>query len=104
MDSTTPEIKKFVQKLNTKFNPEKIILFGSRATGKAWKQSDYDFIIVSSLFQKVPWLERISKVVRLWDLPVEIDILPYTPQEFNRKKKESSLLRKALKEGKRIAQ
>ena len=105
MDKTTTsrEIKPFVKKLYSQFAPEKIILFGSRATGKAWKQSDYDFIIVSSKFKGVAWLDRISKVVALWDLLDNIDILPYTPLEFKRKEKESSVVRQAMKDGKLLA-
>jgi hypothetical protein len=45
------EIEGFLNKLKLEFNPEKIILFGSRAKGDDWKRSDYDFIIVSSKFE-----------------------------------------------------
>ena len=93
------EIEKFVNKLKLELNPEKIILFGSRARGDEWKRSDYDFIVVSSKFKDMHWLKRISKIVRLWDVIADIDVLPYTPKEFEDKKKNSSVVRSALKHG-----
>jgi hypothetical protein len=100
---STREINRFVDKIKAEFNPEKVILFGSRAEGTDWKRSDYDFIIVSSKFKNMHWLKRISKVVRLWDVIADIDVLPYTPDEFEYKKLNSSVVRNALKQGKSIA-
>jgi predicted nucleotidyltransferase len=82
------------------FAPRKILLFGSRARGEDWKWSDYDFIIVSEGFRGMHWLERISRVVRLWDLPTDIDVLPYTLEEFEDKSVNSSTVRSALRDGK----
>jgi hypothetical protein len=81
------------------FSPQKILLFGSSAKGEDWKRSDYDFIIVSERFRGIHWLERISRVVRLWDLPTDIDVLPYTPEELEDKRVNSSTARSALREG-----
>ena len=93
------KLEPFLKKLEKKFQPDTVILFGSRAQGTAWKQSDYDFIVISTLFKEMHWLDRISQIVQLWDLPYDIDVLPYTPQEFSKKKKESSVVRTALKQG-----
>ncbi len=93
------EIIPFVVQVKKKYSPEKIILFGSRAKNTYWKNSDYDFIIVSSKFKNVHWLKRISGLVKLWELPTDVDILPYTPQEFEKKKKLSSIVREAIKQG-----
>jgi len=96
------EIEGFLNKLKLEFNPEKIILFWGRADGDRWRMSDYNFIIVSSKFEGMHWLKRISKIVRLWDIITDIDVLPYTPKEFDDKKKNSSVVRNALKHGKSI--
>ena len=96
VDST---VKEFAKKLRVKFKPVKIILFGSRASGEAWHYSDYDFIIVSDIFKKFHWLERISKVVKCWDSDRAIDVLPYTPNEFESKSRTSSVVREAVKKG-----
>jgi hypothetical protein len=93
------EIEPFIKKLNQHFAPTKIILFGSRARGERWENSDYDFIIVSSAFEGVHWLKRIEAIVELWDLLCDIDILPYTPEEFKKKRRQIGTVREAVKEG-----
>jgi predicted nucleotidyltransferase len=93
-------LKPVLRRLKKELSPEKILLFGSRARHEDWKRSDYDFIIVSDSFKGMHWLERIAKVVRLWDLPVDIDVLPYTLEEFEDKSVNSSTVRSALKDGK----
>ena len=45
------EIKGFVNRLKRQFDPEKVILFGSKVSDDDWKWSDYDFIVVSSNFE-----------------------------------------------------
>ena len=97
------EIAKFIKKLKNKFKPDKIILFGSRAKGEEWNRSDYDFIIVSSKFEGMHWLNRISKIVSLWDNLSDIDVLVYTPKEFKEKKKDSSVVREAVRHGVSLA-
>lgn len=90
---------KFVNKIKLKFKPAKVILFGSRARGDAWNYSDYDFIVVSDMFEKVHWLKRISALVGCWDLDRDIDVLPYTFKEFEEKKVSSSMVREAARKG-----
>ena len=97
--TTNPEIILFVNQVKRKYSPDKIILFGSRARNNYWKRSDYDFIIISKKFKNVHWLKRISGVVKLWNLSIDIDVLPYTPEEFEEKKTESSTVREAIKYG-----
>jgi len=93
------EIEDFLDSLKKIYNPEKIILFGSRARGNSLKESDYDIIVVSRKFKNIHFLERISDLLELWDHDYHIDILPYTPEEFEQKKKEIGIVAKAVKEG-----
>lgn len=93
------QVMGFVRKLNKAFSPSKVILFGSRASGDDWCRSDYDFIIVSEKFRGMHWLERIALVVQLWDSLEDIDVLPYTPEEFEEKKHNSSVVRNAVSQG-----
>jgi len=97
------EIKEFISKVKLELKPEKIILFGSRARGDSWKRSDYDFIIVSPKFKGMHWLKRISKVIGMWDALADIDVLAYTPKEFEDKRKTSSVVRDAVRHGRLIA-
>ncbi len=95
-----PIISTFARVIQKHFSPCKIILFGSRATGKAKKGSDYDFIIVSQKFRKIDWEERSAKAYRLKrNIPVAMDIICYTPQEFEKKKRQIGIVQQALKEG-----
>lgn len=63
------------------FAPRRVILFGSRATGTARADSDYDILVVaaSDLYLE----DRIFKAHRaVRDVPVSKDILVLTPDEF----------------------
>jgi predicted nucleotidyltransferase len=96
LDSETLD---FVNKVKLRFNPTKVILFGSRARGDAWNYSDYDFIVVSDKFERVHWLKRISRLVKCWSSDRDIDVLPYTSKEFEDKKKTSSMIKEAVQKG-----
>ena len=80
------DIKHFLDKIKLEFHPDLIILFGSRARGDCLKDSDYDLIIVSPEFRDVHFLERIYKLLEFWDYEWDVDLLPYTPEEFQKKK------------------
>lgn len=96
-------VKEFVKKVGQKFDAEKIVWFGSRVKGEALKTSDYDFLVVSKCFKGIFFPKRTSMVYReLLDLPASFDILCYTPEEFERKKKELCIVREAVKEGKTV--
>lgn len=100
MDRDTAEIaRKFASRIRKDFAPERIILFGSRARGDNFKTSDFDFIIVSSRFGGVPFLERLSKIYDYWSESVDIEAICYTPEEFERKSTEHGIVRRALEEG-----
>ena len=92
-------LKEFIQRLKTRFDIEKIILFGSRARGEALKGSDYDFIIVSKDFEGIFFTERVSMLYDLWKLETPLEALCYTPREFEKKAREISIVREALKHG-----
>ena len=80
--------------------PCRIILFGSRATKKAKKNSDYDFLLISPQFKQWEWEERAAKVYHLKrTIPAAMDIICLTPEEFERKKKQIGIVQEAVKEG-----
>ncbi|MCS7094157.1 MAG: nucleotidyltransferase domain-containing protein [Candidatus Aenigmarchaeota archaeon] len=91
-------IREFLDKLKN-IEPELVILFGSRARGDYLKSSDYDLIIVSKHFSNLDFRERIIKIYELLDDPTNLDVLCYTPEEFEEKRKEIGIVRKALEEG-----
>ena len=100
MDKESIKIaKNFANKIRKKFMISKIILFGSRARGDYFKNSDYDFIAVGNYFKGKPFIFRASEFYDYWDEKKDIEILCYTPEEFKRKSKEIGIVREAIKEG-----
>ncbi|MEN4006817.1 MAG: nucleotidyltransferase domain-containing protein [Methanobacteriaceae archaeon] len=93
------DIKNFLYLVKKEFAPELVLLFGSRARNEYLKESDYDFIIVSKKFEGIHFLERIQQLLEFWDLDQDVDILPYTPEEFEKKKNEIGIVNEAFKEG-----
>lgn len=70
-------------KIAKQFNPEKIILFGSYAQGKATEDSDIDLLVITET--DLPDQERYAAVRRLLaGYPVAFDIIVKTPEEYQR--------------------
>lgn len=100
MDKETAKIaKKFASRIRKAYDAEKVILFGSRARGDYFKRSDYDFIIVSKKFSRIPFLRRFPRIYDYWDESVDLEVICYTPEEFAKKSKQHGIVRKAVEEG-----
>ena len=63
-------------------NPDKIILFGSRATGKANKDSDYDVLILKKYVRKKALRQKLYRTGLNTSVPV--DMLVNTPNGFDK--------------------
>jgi predicted nucleotidyltransferase len=77
-----PGLDKLVQILQS-YEPERIILFGSRARGEADEYSDYDLIVIKQTQRS--FIERLQDMIpylAAFDHPAQI--LVYTPEEFER--------------------
>ena len=81
----------------------KMILFGSMARGDFKKDSDVDLIVVSSEFKGTLFSKRNSKLYDFWNVDYPVDFLCLTPDEFDKMKKQVSIVSMALKEGTVIA-
>ncbi len=93
-------INSFVKKVRNKVPSSRIYLFGSRARGTAKKGSDYDFLIISKDFRNFNFEERSAKIYFLKrKIPAAMDILCYTPEEFEKKKKQIGIVKIAVEEG-----
>jgi len=95
----TKEIIKELKKLKAKVKVEKMILFGSRARGDELLTSDVDVLVISKKYIKVPFKKRPDFFLDSWKLPLDLEIICYSPEEFERKKKEIGLVREAAKQG-----
>ncbi len=62
--------------------PEKIVLFGSRARGDARKNSDYDFLVIKDSVEP-PHRREVPLYLALADVHVPIEVVVYTPEEVN---------------------
>jgi len=63
-------------------NAERISIFGSTVDQNPDLFSDLDVLIIMD--SEKPFLDRLKEIYSLLALPVDADILWYTPQEFNR--------------------
>lgn len=99
-DSRLEEFRsEFLPKLVAVFAPTLVLAFGSRARGEGLRHSDLDLLIVSERFRGVRWLDRPVRVLEALDLPFGADLLCYTPEEYQRKRQELGIVRRASEEG-----
>jgi predicted nucleotidyltransferase len=94
------KINEVVSRIANKFNPERIILFGSYANGTSNEDSDLDLLIVQET--DLPMHKRgIDIRLSLIGSKIPIDLLVYTKSEFEREKNKSfSFLNSAIKNSK----
>jgi uncharacterized protein len=76
-------IREFAGRLAREFAPERIILFGSHATGTARPNSDVDLFVImpfegTGIRQSVEILRRLSP-------PFAVDLVVRTPEEVRRR-------------------
>lgn len=90
----------FVKRIGKKYKIEKAIFFGSRAKGDYLKDSDFDIMLVSEDFKGIFFTKRISMTYKFWKhFPFEIEPLCYTPDEFNKLKKQICIVREVCQRG-----
>ena len=73
-------LEQILHTLITQYKPEKVILFGSMASGNVGEWSDIDLLIVKET--NLPFLQRLKQVALLCQVPVSVDYLVYTPDEL----------------------
>lgn len=80
---TITQIRALSRRIAAQFNPDRIILFGSRARGRAHADSDVDLLVVmrcngSGARKAVEILNRVEP-------EFAVDLLVRTPQEIRRR-------------------
>ena len=82
-----------------KLGVQKIILFGSLARGDIGRHSDIDLIVVMETEER--FLDRLGRVYEAVGLrEVGMDVLVYTPDEFDRLRQTRRFVMEAVAEGK----
>ena len=79
------EIKKITKQIVEKYQPEKIILFGSFAWGKPHEWSDIDLFIIKESKKKCREREYDLRLKLLGNKFPPMDLLIYTPQEVKQR-------------------
>ena len=77
--------------------PRRLILFGSRARDEETPCSDVDLIVVYETRKR--FLDRLAELYLLWDLPMAVDILAYTPEEFMEMSGSNPFIQEAVARG-----
>lgn len=94
-------VRKFLAQVD-EYRIERAVIFGSRVRGDAWVHSDLDVILVSQDFAGLPFPDRASEIYRRYEAWAEaypLELLCYTPQEFERKKAQIGLVQEAVEYG-----
>jgi len=79
---------------------KKALLFGSCVKGNIGKNSDIDLLIIKDTEKR--FLDRIDEIIKIIDPKVAVDVIVYTPEEFEKLLKTSSFVRKIAREGRII--
>jgi uncharacterized protein len=95
----TPQFRLFLERLDKRYHPSRVLLYGSRSRGEERPDSDIDLVIVAEAFEGVPWLERLHRVCRLWEGDISIEPLCYTPKEFELYSNQITIVREAARTG-----
>lgn len=104
MVSNNPQIavllRKMVQRLVERFDPEQVILFGSYARGTAGPDSDIDLLVILPVTGSKR-AKQVEMRVALRDFDVPKDVIVATPGEVARRRNiMGTLIQPALHEGK----
>jgi hypothetical protein len=90
----------FAQNAAERLGAERVVLFGSRARGDWLLDSDYDFIVVSASFEGLETSERWRRAYACFpEGRGGLQALCYTPEAFERKRREIGIVSEALKTG-----
>ena len=102
METTTAQdaIAEAVRRIGERFDPERIILFGSHALGNAGPDSDADLLVI----MRVTGSRREQAVridLALAGIPIPIDVLVVTPEDVEKYRDcNGAIICEAVREGK----
>ena len=92
-------IRRFARQIAERFQPEKIILFGSYAYGTPHNESDVDLLVIMPAYDVVNQSIRICNAFDVW--PFSLDLIVRTPRQIERGLKQNNwFLREITEKGK----
>lgn len=88
------ELDRFIQIVVEHMQPERIILFGSFASGRIDEWSDLDLVVVAQT--DLPFYDRLKQVILLVRSTVGMDVVVYTPDEWEHLKASRMFVREEI--------
>jgi len=76
------DLNEWIPRIVAAMQPERVILFGSAARGEAGEGSDIDLAVIAP--SEADFFARIGQVMDLYQGNREINVLVYTPEEWQR--------------------
>lgn len=73
-------LEQIVERIREAAQPDRIVLFGSRARGTARSDSDFDIIVIKES-DEPRYKPSAPLYTTVADLPVEVEVVVYTPEE-----------------------
>jgi len=93
-------LRQAVDRIATRFDPDKIILFGSAARGEGGPDSDADLLIVMAV-DGSKRQQAVQIDLALEGIPIPIDLIVVTPDEVEKYRETAgTIIREAVREGK----
>ncbi len=102
------ELDRYVQRVGDRWTLQRAVLGGGRiedlhgAGAQRERGPEFVIVLVSELFDGVPWLERVYVAGSLWDageMGDRAEVHCYTPAELQRKIDSMAIVRRALTHG-----
>ncbi len=88
------ELSRWLPLLIAHEQPDKIILFGSYCAGQVSEWSDLDLVIIKET--EAPFLDRTRQILELLKPQVGVDVLVYTPKEFEQLSQKRAFVRQEI--------
>lgn len=93
------DIQAVGQRIAREFRPQRVILFGSHASGAAGPDSDVDMLVIAP-FEGTSFRQSL-RILNQLDLRLPLDLIAYRPEDVQRRYVEGDpLVREALDYGK----
>jgi len=91
-------IRRFARQIAEKFDPDKIILFGSYAYGQPHEWSDVDILVVMPARNQI---DQALRIILTIEAPFSLDLIVRTPKRLKRDWEDGDwFLREVLAKGK----
>src|SRR5438876_9674126 len=91
-------IRRFARRIVERFQPDKIILFGSYAYGKPHEESDVDLLVIMRTKNAI---DQSIRITLAFEQPFSLDLIVRTPWKIERGLKDDNwFLREIMEKGK----